>query len=130
MSKEKDAGKSIMEVKHFADESGRHVYQYKEAITTGKKEVFYMGKANVKVQPMGPNGVPAPAQMVPFEFMFPEGIALKEAFETFDVTVKSELDAHAKNMMERQKEKEKETGSKVIPIRQMPKILGIDGKPI
>lgn len=126
---------SIMEVKRFMDNHGREVQEFNQVFGKNKEEPFYRGRAMIRVQPMGPNG-PMPSQTVPFEFMFPEGISLKRAFEVFDETAKKEVDEHAKKMKEQaelarmEEAKKQADANRVIPARTMPKIVGANGKPL
>ena len=116
----------IMEVHRFMDSHGREVQQFSKMF--GKKEPpFYRGRVMVKVQPVGPNG-PMPPQLVPFEFMFPEGVGLKRAFEVFDETAKKEVDEHAKKMKEQAAEKASE--KKIVAATSMPRLVGANGKPL
>ena len=117
----------IMEVRKFVDHDGREVLQFTQMFGKAKDPDFYKGRVMVRIQPTGPNG-PMPPQMVPFEFLFPEGTGLKKAFDTFDAVAKKEVDEHAKQMREKHEKTEKPSESKVIPVRTMPSILGADGK--
>jgi len=87
------ARKEIMEVKTYLDYDGREVKEFIQTFGQDKEPNFYKGRVVIKAQIAGPNGMPT-MQALPFEFMFPEGISLKKAFETFDDIAKQELDIH------------------------------------
>lgn len=113
----------IMEVKKFMDGHSREVNSFTQVFGKDKDEVFYKGRAMVRVQPMSQNGVPKPPQVIPFEFCFPEGTTLKKAFDTFDEVCKKEIDEQTKEMKERAAE------NKIVPASSMPAgILGANGK--
>jgi hypothetical protein len=62
-------------------------------------------------------------QQVTFEFSFPDGTTLKQAFKKFDETFKAAWADHEKRQQKLATEK------KIIPASHIPKILGADGRP-
>jgi len=68
-------------------------------------------------------GVPVQKQQG-FEFAFPDGTTLKKAMETFDKVAEKEIAKYEEEQKAKSREK------KVVPARQMPSLLGADGKPI
>jgi hypothetical protein len=117
---------TIMEVKSFVDNAGREVKEFIQVFGKDKDKVsFYKGRAMVKIQGVGQNGIPMPPHMVPFEFCFPEDTTgLKKAFDTFDEVAKKEIDEHAAKMREQAK------ADRVVAAGAMPTLLGANGKPV
>jgi hypothetical protein len=79
-----------------------------------KAKSFYRGVGQMVVQQPG-----LPPQQVQFEFGFPEGITLEEAFETFDKEANVAVDNF-----------KKEQAKKIVAARSMPTLVGPDGKKI
>ena len=116
--------REIMEVKTFVDADGREIKEFTQVFGKSKDSTFYKGRAQMRVQPMNQNGMPMQPQMIPFEFLFPDGTNLKKAFELFDETAKSEVEAHTKDM------KEKAAANRIVTASSVPSILGVNGKPM
>jgi hypothetical protein len=119
MSDEKN---EIMEVKNFVDMKGREVRQFRKI--SGKQESFFKGGAIAVIQQRLADGRVIPSGNRPFEFVFPEGTKLEQAFEIFDEEAK-------KALSEIQRENaEQAAKNRIVPAGVMPQILGPTGKKV
>jgi phosphoketolase len=115
----------IMRVEKFVDPQGHEVAAF-SAVFGKDKDCFVLFKGRVALmrQLVGPNGQVGTSQPMNFEFDFPEGTGLKKAFETFDDVAKAAVEKFTKD------QKEFAKANKVVGATAMPKLVGLNGKPL
>lgn len=111
---------SIREVRSYVDDKGREVKEFVAVYGKEKEPSFFHGRAIVQIRSHHPQGIPMPPQMQPFEFEI-DASSVRGAFERFDDAAKAELE---------RMRKEQEKRNLVVAARNVPQLLGLDGKPI
>jgi len=114
---------NIREIKKYTDDEGRSVLEYVQVFGKDPAPSIIKGEVMIRFNVMGPGGQPMP-QTVRLEFIFPDVTGVKAAFEKFDDVAKAEVEAWKKDQDERMK------ASRVISAKQMPTLMGPDGKPM
>lgn len=116
----------IRRVDKYVDTAGREVIEFVPVFGKEKEASLLKGVVVVMLGKAGPDGQPLPGsgQNIRLEWAFPDGTSLKKAFETYDEEAKAEVERFSKDRMEKMK------ASRVVGASAMPKLLGLDGKPL
>lgn len=108
----------------FTDKEGRRITQFE--VTEGPERGKKYFKGQVSLQVRTHPDPRAPKQTVPFEFDFPEGKNLKWCKNHFD----EQADKAIEEWKKEQEKARNEAQNQVVPAKDMPPMLGPDGKPL